>query len=89
MPLFERLLRARGLDDDETVRRFCTPKLTDLHEPNLLPNIEPAVDRLASAVRNRESIVIYPGSEAIPVGGGTVALGLHPALDWIRDKVAR
>ncbi len=57
--LFARLLRARGLNDDETVRRFCAPKLTDLHEPDLLPNIDAAVDRLARAVRNGESIVIY------------------------------
>ncbi len=59
MPLFARLLRARGLDDDETVRRFCTPRLTDLHDPNLLPGIGDAVVRLARAVRDGESIVIY------------------------------
>ncbi len=59
LDLFARLLRARGLNDDETIRRFCTPKLTDLHEPDLLPNIDAAVDRLARAVRNGESIVIY------------------------------
>lgn len=36
----------------------------------------------------RESIVIYPGQEAIPLGEGTVAMGLHGALEWIREKVA-
>jgi len=35
-----------------------------------------------------ESIVMYPGSEAIPVGGGTIAMGLHDALEWIRERVA-
>lgn len=35
----------------------------------------------------QESIVIYPGHEAIPLGGGTVALGLHEALAWISDRV--
>ena len=45
LPLFSRLLRARGLDDDETVRRFCTPKLTDLHDPDLLPNMAVAAKR--------------------------------------------
>ncbi len=34
----------------------------------------------------RESIVIYPGHEEIPLGGGTVALGLHEALAWIRAR---
>ncbi len=36
----------------------------------------------------RESIVIYPGQEAIPIGEGTVAMGLHEALEWIRERVA-
>jgi len=34
----------------------------------------------------RESIVIYPGYEEIPLGGGTLALGLHEALEWIRAR---
>jgi len=59
VPLFTRLLLARGLDDDESVRRFCNPLLTDLHDPDLLPGIGDAVKRIASAVRNGESIVIY------------------------------
>jgi len=59
VPLFTRLLLARGLDDDESVRRFCNPLLTDLHDPDLMPGIGDAVKRIASAVRNGESIVIY------------------------------
>ena len=35
-----------------------------------------------------ESIVIYTGQEAIPLGDGTVAMGLHDALEWIRERVA-
>ena len=35
-----------------------------------------------------ESIVIYPGHDAIPLGEGIVALGLHDALEWIRKRVA-
>ncbi len=34
----------------------------------------------------RESVVIYSGHEAIPLGGGTVALGLHEALAWARER---
>ena len=57
--LFERILRARGLVDPQRIRRFCEPKLTDLYEPDLLPNIDAAVDRLVEAVRQDQSIVIY------------------------------
>ena len=85
MPLFARLLRARGLDDDETVRRFCTPKLTDLHEPGLLPNIDAAVDRLAHAVRNGESIVIYGDYDVDGIAAGAILYhvikGVEPNAD--------
>ena len=35
-PLLERVLGARGIDDAEGIQRFCEPKLTDLHDPDLL-----------------------------------------------------
>ena len=59
MGLVDRLLQARGLTDAETVRRFCEPRLTDLHSPELLPGIDVASARLVDAVRRRETIVIY------------------------------
>lgn len=34
------------------------------------------------------SIVIYPGSEVFPLGSGTVAMGLHDALNWIREELS-
>jgi uncharacterized protein len=36
----------------------------------------------------RGSIIIYPGEETIPLGKGIAAMGLHDALDWIREKAA-
>lgn len=57
--LVERLLAARGLADPETAKRFCQPKLLDLHDPGLMAGIDKAVERLIRAVRDREPIVIY------------------------------
>ncbi|MHC4422471.1 MAG: single-stranded-DNA-specific exonuclease RecJ [Planctomycetota bacterium] len=67
--LFERILRARGLVDPQRVRRFCEPKLTDLYEPNLLPNIDAAADRLVEAVRQDQSIVIYGDYDVDGIAG--------------------
>ena len=67
--LFERILRARGLEDPEQIRRFCEPKLTDLHEPNLLPNIEAATDRLVEAIRQDQSIVVYGDYDVDGIAG--------------------
>ena len=36
----------------------------------------------------RESIIIYPGEETIPLGKGIAAMGLHDALHWIREQAA-
>ncbi len=58
-PLFERILLARGLADAPSIKQFCEPKLTDLHNPALLPNADSAAERLVTAVRNDESIAIY------------------------------
>ena len=79
IPLFDRLLRARGLDD-EAARRFCAPKLTDLHDPKLLPNIEAAVERLARAVRGGESIVIYGDYDVDGIAAGAILFHVIKAV---------
>ncbi len=35
-PLIAQILHNRGFDDPDQVRSFLTPKLTDLHPPQLL-----------------------------------------------------
>ncbi len=59
LSLVARVLAARGLSDGDSIRRFCDPKLTDLHEPALLPGLEAAAARIAQAVRGGQKIVIY------------------------------
>ncbi|MCI0363307.1 MAG: single-stranded-DNA-specific exonuclease RecJ [Phycisphaerales bacterium] len=58
-PLVQRVLHARGLDDPQQIKRFCNPKLTDLHDPGLLPNIDVAAARIIDAIRRDELIAIY------------------------------
>ena len=57
--IVQRILRSRGLTGHDAVRRFCEPKLTDLHDPGLLPNCARAAVRLVEAVRGQQRIVIY------------------------------
>ena len=47
---------ANGLD---SAQRFLDPKLSDLHDPALLPGIDAAAKRLVRAVHDRQPIVIY------------------------------
>lgn len=58
-PLVSRLLCQRGLAGPDDARSFLQPKLTDLHDPALLPGADRAAHRIVQAVRDRHPIVIY------------------------------
>lgn len=59
-PLFRELLRARGLTDREAQAVFLTPSYDATnHDPYLLPDMKPAVERLAIAAKRNERVVIY------------------------------
>jgi len=58
-PLVARVLVARGVTCADSARAFCEPKLTELHDPSLLPQCTRAAERLLSAARQGEPIAIY------------------------------
>ena len=58
-PAVARLLVQRGIAEPDDARRFLRPSLADLHDPLLLADLEPAVERLLQAVANRERIVVH------------------------------
>jgi single-stranded-DNA-specific exonuclease len=58
-PVSARILVARGYTDPEAAYRFLKPSLTDLADPKRLPDIEPAVRRLAQAVERKEPVLVY------------------------------
>lgn len=59
MSLFERILAARGLSDPSDRSAFLNPDYESKHDPFLLPDMLPAVDRLVAAQKNNEHITIY------------------------------
>ena len=58
-PLVAQVLINRGITDAQTGGRFLSPKLTDLIDPEEMPGIAPAVQRLKQAVTTGEKITIY------------------------------
>ncbi|MCL6536778.1 MAG: single-stranded-DNA-specific exonuclease RecJ [Armatimonadetes bacterium] len=58
-PVLARVLVARGYTDPEAAYRFLNPALHDLSDPKRLPDIEPAVRRLARAVERQEPVLVY------------------------------
>jgi single-stranded-DNA-specific exonuclease len=53
------LLARRGVNDEESYRRFVTPAIDDLHDPSSIHGMDHACERIARAIRDREGIVIY------------------------------
>ena len=58
-PLTAQVLINRGITDARTGGSFLNPKLTGLIDPEQMPGIAPAVQRLKQAVANKEKITIY------------------------------
>ncbi|MCC6579508.1 MAG: single-stranded-DNA-specific exonuclease RecJ [Phycisphaeraceae bacterium] len=58
-PLVARLLRVRGLTTPQNAEPFLHPKLTEMHDPGLLPGAQRAAERIVKAIADRQPIVIY------------------------------
>jgi len=56
---FVSLLSQRGLVETASVESFLYPKLRSLSAPELLPDMSLAVERVDTAMRNGEKIVLY------------------------------
>ncbi|WEV60266.1 single-stranded-DNA-specific exonuclease RecJ [Streptococcaceae bacterium ESL0729] len=72
------ILWNRGIDDQEKVADFLNPSLDGLHDPFLLNDMRPAVERILAAIEAGENILIYGDYDA---DGMTAASVLKTALD--------
>lgn len=53
------ILIQRGIDNYELAEKFFRPKLTDLHNPFLMKDMDKAIARITQAVENKEKILVY------------------------------
>ncbi|MFW5832244.1 MAG: single-stranded-DNA-specific exonuclease RecJ [Prolixibacteraceae bacterium] len=54
-----RLLVQRGIKTFNDAKAFFRPRLSDLHDPFLMKDMEKAVARLELAVKNQEKVLVY------------------------------
>ncbi len=66
------LLVQRGIDTYDEVSRFFSPKLSDLHDPFLMKDMEKAVRRVDEAVTRGQKIMVYGDYDV----DGTTAVAL-------------
>ncbi len=71
-PVLAELLIKRGIETKEKAIGFLYPKLKELHDPFLLPDMDVAIRRIERALGNKERILIYGDYDV----DGTTAVSL-------------
>lgn len=75
------LLVGRGVTDPAAVKAFLAGTLTDLRDPETLPGVPEAADRILAAVRAGRQIVIYGDYDADGMTATAILIGCLEALD--------
>lgn len=71
-PKLANLLVQRGIHTFEEARAFFRPSLEDLHDPFLMKDMDKAVSRILTAIKNNQRIMIYGDYDV----DGTTAVSL-------------
>ena len=71
-PPVSQLLVQRGIASVEEAERFFNPRLKNLHDPFLMPDMQKAVNRLNKAMGSKEKIMVYGDYDV----DGTTAVAL-------------
>lgn len=79
-PLTAALLISRGVDTEESARRFLKPDISHLHPPRLLADMDIAVGRILEAAEKRQKILVWGDYD---VDGTTGTALLRKALKQI------
>ena len=81
-PLLAQCLVNRGIVEPDQAARFLRPRLKDLADPMLLPNMAAAVQRLLLARRRGEALVIFGDYDVDGVTATALLLETLRALGW-------
>lgn len=73
-PLLSQLLASRNITTPEEAEIFLSPKLSDLHSPFLMKDMEKAVERICKAIGEREEIVLYGDYDVDGITGVSLLL---------------
>ncbi len=85
-PILEHLIRQRGLPTGDELEAFLHPRLRDLSDPFLIPDMEAAVARILQASDRKEKICIFGDYDVDGVASITLmrqilrAYGLDPQV---------
>ncbi len=81
-PLLAQCLLNRGLSEPASITGFLQPRLKQLADPFLLPNMAAAVERLLQARERHESLVIFGDYDVDGVTSTALLLEVLRPLGW-------
>jgi single-stranded-DNA-specific exonuclease len=84
-PLLAQCLLNRGLSEPDAIEKFLAPRLKNLADPFLLPNMAAAVERLLLAHERDEPLVIFGDYDVDGVTSTTLLLEVLRNLGWRVD----
>ena len=84
-PLLAQCLVNRGMSDLPVLEKFLYPRLKNLADPFLLPNMSLAVERLLLAHERQEPLVIFGDYDVDGVTSTTLLLEFLRKLGWSAD----
>ncbi|MCW9706949.1 single-stranded-DNA-specific exonuclease RecJ [Fodinibius salsisoli] len=58
-PKVAHLLLLRGVDSYDRAKAYFRPNINQLYDPFLMKDMEPATERLAKAIRDRQRVLVY------------------------------
>ena len=58
-PTICKILLQRGIETYDSARDFFRPQLSSLHDPWLMKDMDKAVERILTAINNREKILVF------------------------------
>lgn len=71
-PRVAQVLYNRGISDYEQAQKFLEPRLTNLTEPEDMPDLWKAAQRIGQAIRDKEPVVIYGDYDVDGITGSAI-----------------
>ena len=84
-PLLAQCLLNRGFSEPAAIEKFLSPRLKNLGDPFLLPNMAAAVERLLLAREQNEPLVIFGDYDVDGVTSTALLVEVLQALGWRVD----
>src|SRR5688572_11863510 len=81
-PLLAQCLLNRGLSEPEAIGKFLQPRLKNLQDPFLLPDMDQAVERLLRAREQGERLVIFGDYDVDGVSSTALLIETLRRLGW-------